>query len=284
MPRTARVKCSEALYHISERGNERRAIFNDDTDRIRFLDIVRRNQTKYGFGIYAYCLMTNHLHLLVASHGADISQVMKSINISYVIYFNRKYQRCGHLFQDRFRSELVDSNEYIMEVSRYIHLNPLRAGMVSNETIHEYPWSSYPHYVHTGVSGYLPVETDFILGLFSDDLLIQRKKYRDYVMQDESTGGYAGAGGYGVADKTAQPRDDASRKSASAVTAPESVEAIAAQYAEAGKAAKLSRDEIRQRNQLIREIRKQTQMTLKEIGLLFGGLSESLVGKIVKGD
>lgn len=283
MPRVARVKySSEALYHISERGNERRAIFHDDADRIRFLDIVRRNQAKYGFGIYAYCLMTNHLHLLVASHGADISQVMKSINISYVIYFNRKYQRCGHLFQDRFKSEPVDSNEYAMEVSRYIHLNPVRAGMVSNETICEYPWSSYPHYVHTGVSGYLPVDTEFILGLFSDDPFIQRKKYQDYVLQDEGTDGYAGADGHGVAVKTAQPQDAASRTSA--IVSPPSIEAIAAQYAEAGKTANLSRDEIRQRNENIRALRKQTQMTLKEIGLLFGGLSESMVGKIVKGD
>lgn len=114
-------------------------------DRLRFLEIVKRNQAKYGFAVYAFCLMTNHLHLLLASHGADISQVMKSINISYVIYFNRKYRCCGHLFQDRFKIELVDSNEYVMEVSRYIHLNPMRAGMVSNDRIHNYPWSSYRH-------------------------------------------------------------------------------------------------------------------------------------------
>lgn len=103
-------------------------------------------------------------------------------------------------------------------------------------------------------------------------------------MQDENTDGYAGAGGYGVAAKTVQLRDDASRKSISTAAAPESIEAIAAKYAYDGKTVKLSRDEVRQRNQLIREIRKQTQMTLKEIGLLFGGLSESMVGKIVKGD
>lgn len=80
--------------------------------------------------------MTNHLHLLLASRGADISQVMKSINISYVIYFNRKYDRCGHLFQDRFKSELIDTNEYLMEVSKYIHLNPVKAGMVTEDNLH----------------------------------------------------------------------------------------------------------------------------------------------------
>jgi hypothetical protein len=229
--------------------------------------------------------MTNHLHLLLASHGADISQVMKSINISYVIYFNRKYERCGHLFQDRFKSELVDSNEYVLEVSRYIHLNPEQAGMVTIDRIHEYPWSSYRQYVQAGVSGPLPVDTEFILGLFSDNPDIRREKYQEYVMRDETADEYKGAGGYGAGfTKVALLQADEPRKDIP-LASQEFFKAIAANCGVDWHASREKRsNEVQQRNQMIRETRRQTQMTLKEIGILFGGLSESMISKILKED
>ena len=286
MPRGARQKSSnKVLYHVTERGNERRALFHDDEDRLRFLDIVKRNQEKYGFKVYAYCLMTTHLHLLLACHDVDISQVMKSINVSYVIFFNRKYERCGHLFQDRFKSELVDTNEYVIEVSRYIHLNPVRAGIVSSDKMVEYRWSSYRHYLHAEAGGQLPIDTTFLLGLFSDSPELGRAKYQEYVMREETAEEYNAAEGGAsrigtVFQQTAEPR-----KPISTLKAEELSQLIAAACGEEMEDIREKRSsQVGTRNQAIREIRKRTQMTLKEIGLLFGGLSESMISRILKTD
>ena len=99
MPRCARKKGEYEMYHVMQRGNEKKSIFYDDEDRKRYLEILQKNQEKYESKIYAYCLMDNHVNLLIATNGSDISQVMKSINVSYVMYINRKHVRCGHLFQ-----------------------------------------------------------------------------------------------------------------------------------------------------------------------------------------
>ena len=130
MPRVQRVKGEFSTYHVVQRGNEKKKIFRDDEDKAKFLETLAKAREKYNFLLYAYCLMDNHIHLLVNDNGNDISKLMKSINVSYVSYFNRAYQRCGHLFQDRFKSELVKDDRYLLEVSRYIHNNPVKAKMV----------------------------------------------------------------------------------------------------------------------------------------------------------
>ena len=184
MPRCARIKKSEyGIYHIMERGNERKAIFLDDADRGAFLSIVSRNRRKYEFRLYAYCLMDNHVHLLINSNGSDISQIMKSINVGYVIYFNRKYVRCGHLFQDRFRSEWIEDEPYLLEVSRYIHLNPVRAKMTTQAMA--YLWSSYRAYMNQPGGLDITVDTDFILNYLSTSQATAREAYRQYVNRDQ---------------------------------------------------------------------------------------------------
>jgi len=277
MPRNARVKkSSDGIYHVIERGNERKEIFRDDGDRIKFLDIINLNQKRYQFNVYAYCLMSNHVHLLLGCNGCDISQVMKSINISYVIFFNRKYQRCGHLFQDRFRSEFIDTDAYAMEVSRYIHLNPVQAGMVAIEDIAQYPWSSYNQYMNNETQSQLPVVTNLILAMFSNKLAQAIRHYHNYLIREDS--------------ETFVWKDELSTI---LVNPPgianirhyendrqEVVEMVAAEYGVDIKNSKELPMPIR--NELILRIRQRSQLTLRQIGEMFGGISESMVSKIIK--
>lgn len=144
MPRIARLKHDYAVYHIMVRGNNKEEIFFNDDDRVRYLETLKRYQEKFQFHIYAYCLMTNHIHLAIYCNGQDISKIMHGINLSYTQYINRTYGRCGHLLQDRFRSKIIDSDNYIIRATSYIHYNPVKAGMCQKPS--EYKWSSYNIY------------------------------------------------------------------------------------------------------------------------------------------
>lgn len=275
MPRIARgQKSSQGIYHIMVRGNEKKDLFLDDEDRKSFIKTVARNQSRYGVNLYAYCLMTNHVHLLIGANGADISQLMKSINISYAMYFNRRYKRCGHLFQDRFKSELITTDAYMLEVSRYIHLNPARAGMVTAANLLKYPWSSYPQYVKNMTGDGLTVDAGFILEILSNHVQGRREKYIQYVMRDQEDMVYD-------FDKE---EADVNRNNTEAGNEgrEEVLTQILGQYnvtmadVEQGAITK------NLRNQIVREIRKNTQLTLKQIGLKFG-LSESSISKLLSG-
>ena len=178
MPRKQRVKSKTGYYHIMCRGNERKSIFCDDQDRMRFIDTLYEKQRKNTFILHAFCLMDNHFHLMVSEGIEDIAKVMKRITVSYVYYFNQKYERIGHLFQDRFRSEIVEENDYVLALTRYIHQNPLKAGMV--QTVGDYQWSSYHSYLDTGVFGKL-IETDTVLGLFSENREVAKKLFKQYM-------------------------------------------------------------------------------------------------------
>ncbi|WP_280617153.1 transposase [Heyndrickxia oleronia] len=130
LPRGARVKSRSGIYHIMLRGVNKQEIFHDDEDCITFLDMINRYKEKAELTVYAWCLMNNHVHLLLKEGNEDISITMKRIGVSFVSYYNRKYETTGHLFQDRFRSENVESMRYLLTVIRYIHQNPVKAGMV----------------------------------------------------------------------------------------------------------------------------------------------------------
>ncbi len=145
MPRAARLKSESGIYHIMMRGVNRQNIFKDDEDKEKFIEVIGKYKGKCGYEIYAYCLMDSHVHMLLKEKYEVISQVMKRISSSYVYWFNWKYQRCGHLFQERFKSEPVEDNGYFLTVLRYIHQNPLKAGLIS--FLEEYRWSSYHEYI-----------------------------------------------------------------------------------------------------------------------------------------
>ena len=144
MPRQARTQSITNIYHIILRGINRQTIFEDDEDRRYFLWTMKKAKEDSGFRLYAFCLMSNHIHLLMEPAKEPLELIFKRIGSRYVIWYNRKYQRAGHLFQDRFRSENVDSQRYFMTVLRYILQNPMKAGM--ERSLGQYPWSSYRAY------------------------------------------------------------------------------------------------------------------------------------------
>ena len=145
MPRQARKKSESGIYHIMLRGINRQQIFEDDEDRERFLETIENYKDLCGYTIYAYCLMGNHIHILMHEGKEDLTQVFKRIAGSYVYWYNWKYHRSGHLFQDRFKSEPVESDSYFLTVLRYIHQNPVKAKICKHAE--EYSYSSMREYL-----------------------------------------------------------------------------------------------------------------------------------------
>lgn len=165
MPRQARQTSETGIYHLLVRGINRGAIFHDDQDRLRYLDTLARIARDSNALILGYCLMDNHVHTLLKEGPKKISNLMHRMGASYAYYYNWKYERVGHLFQNRFKSENVEDDIYLKTVIRYIHQNPVKAGMVKRAE--EYRWSSCKSYYDgKGLSGI--INTGLILGMFSE--------------------------------------------------------------------------------------------------------------------
>lgn len=145
MPRQARKRSKTGIYHIMVRGINRQIIFEDDEDYLKFLDTIQKNKVKCKFDIYGYCLMGNHAHLLLREREETVSMVMQRLCSSFVYWYNWKYDRFGHLFQERYKSEVVEDEIYLLTVLRYIHQNPIKAGITN--TLEGYRWSSYHEYI-----------------------------------------------------------------------------------------------------------------------------------------
>jgi putative transposase len=178
MARPLRIEYPGAYYHVTARGNEQKDIFKSQRDREKFLSYLESATERYGAVIHVYCLMNNHYHLMVETPRGNLSQIMKHINSSYTTYYNVKRKRVGHLLQGRYKAIIVDADEYAKELSRYIHLNPVRVGIV--EKPEEYRWSSCRSYTgDTAVSAWL--STDFILGYFGKKKETAQKKYHQFV-------------------------------------------------------------------------------------------------------
>lgn len=178
MPRIPRVKSNSGIYHIMLRGANRQEIFHDDYDRNRFLDIVAKYKTQSEMIIYAWCLMSNHVHLLVKEGNEDISVTMKRIGVSFVWYYNCKYHTNGHLFQDRFRSENVETYPYLLRVIRYIHQNPVKAGIV--ERVDAWKWSSCRGYYGKSLVSENLLDQQYILRHFSDNQFIAKERFKEF--------------------------------------------------------------------------------------------------------
>lgn len=180
MPRKARVKMDNAIYHVTSRGDNKEPIFFSDDDKIRYLDSLKIVKEKFQIEIYAYCLMDNHTHLIIDSKGQDISKIMQSINLRHTIYINRVYNRSGHLFGGRFWSEIIDNDKYLLECTRYTHDNPVRAGIT--KTTKEYKWSSFDIYI--GQRDIRKIINDnVVLRYFSENKSRARELYIEF--QDE---------------------------------------------------------------------------------------------------
>ena len=165
MPRIVRQKSRSGIYHIMLRGANRQEIFHEEEDCIRFLDTLDRYKKKCELKVYGWCLMGNHVHLLLGEGKEEISITMKRIGVSYAWFYNWKYKTVGHLFQDRYKSEKVESDEYLMAVIRYIHQNPVKAGMVVR--VNEWKWSSCLGYYQKQYYPPTLLDSELILGMIS---------------------------------------------------------------------------------------------------------------------
>ena len=144
MPRERRRKSESGIYHIMLRGINRQRLFEDEADYRRFLQTLGKYKEPCGYGLLAYCLMPNHVHIVLREGKEPIESAMKRIGASYVYWYNARHRRAGHLFQDRFKSEPVESDAYLLTVIRYVHWNPVKSGLCS--TPEAYPYSSYAGY------------------------------------------------------------------------------------------------------------------------------------------
>lgn len=178
MARPLRIEFSGALYHVTSRGDRREAIFEDDADRETFLEILGQVIEGWNWLCHAYCLMTNHYHLVIETPDANLSKGMRQLNGVYTQASNRRHQRSGHLFQGRYKAILVDTDAYLLELTRYVVLNPLRAGMVENPG--EWCWSSYRAMIgETPFPAWLA--TDGLLMQFSRSRSTAQKRYAQFV-------------------------------------------------------------------------------------------------------
>jgi REP element-mobilizing transposase RayT len=163
MPRRPREKSSTGIYHVMLRGINGQTIFKDNEDYEKLIQTIADYKKVCEYEIYAYCLMTNHIHLLIKEGKDELGIVFRRIGASYVHWYNWKHKRNGHLFQDRYKSEPVEDDKYFLTVLRYIHQNPIKAGIEND--IKEYPWSSYNEYL--GKDGIC--DKKFALVFFADD-------------------------------------------------------------------------------------------------------------------
>jgi REP element-mobilizing transposase RayT len=180
MSRPLRISYPGAFYHVTSRGNEKRNIFLSVQDRKRFLDYIESANEKFGAIIHCYCLMSNHYHLLLETPHGNLSSIIHHINSSYTTYFNIKRSRSGHLFQGRFKAILVDREAYLVELSRYIHTNPVRAGLVENPW--DYKWSSCTSYTGDEEAPSW-LERSHVLGLFGNN---PHKGYKSFVIKNNN--------------------------------------------------------------------------------------------------
>ena len=163
MARPLRIEYPGAYYHVINRGNGGEKVFAGTGDKKKVLEYLEKTVKRFSLIIHTYCLMTNHYHLLIETPQANLSVAIQWLNVSYAAYYNRKHRRRGHLFQGRYKAILIDADEYLGQLSRYIHLNPVRAGMVT--AAEQYLWSSYPAFIgKTKVPAWL--ETGRLLGYF----------------------------------------------------------------------------------------------------------------------
>jgi REP element-mobilizing transposase RayT/transposase len=180
MARPLRLEFPGGLYHVTARGDRRENIYEDDSDREAFLALVARVCDRFHWRCHAYCLMTNHYHLIVETPVANLSNGMRQLNGVYTQQFNRRYKRVGHVFQGRYKAIIVDKDSYLLGLSRYVVLNPVRAKMIKN--VKAWPWSSYRSMVGVATAPDW-LETDFVLSQFGKQRKRAQQRYAEFVRQ-----------------------------------------------------------------------------------------------------
>lgn len=182
MARKPRVEFEGAFYHVIVRGNQRQQIFRDDHDRLYYLKRVEHYRQRYRFRIYSYVLMSNHVHFLFETGGTPLSKILQGIQFTYTQYYNRRYRTVGHLFQGRYKAILCDRDTYLLELVRYIHLNPVR--LKHPQELDTYRWSSHGAYL--GRNGPVVVDTALVLNQLGNSAGQAYRAYRKFI--DEGRG------------------------------------------------------------------------------------------------
>lgn len=179
MPRIARKISKTGFYHVIIRGVNKDIIFKDDLDRNNFLHLLKYYKTELNCKIHSYCLMSNHVHLLVEDKDMKIGKLMKNITCVYAGEFNKKYDRVGHLFQDRYKSQNVEDQNYLLHLIRYIHRNPEKAGICKTEN---YKWSSYSEIIY----GSKIIDRDFILSIYADNKFYAIQEFKRQMVGEDN--------------------------------------------------------------------------------------------------
>jgi REP-associated tyrosine transposase len=187
MARPLRVEFEDAIYHLCTRGNARQRIFWDDRDRGRFVELLAESARRFDVSIFCFVLMGNHVHLVAQTHRPNLSRWMHWLAVAYTVFFNRRHRTGGHLFQGRYKSFLVQEGDYLLGLSRYIHLNPVRGMSLGRGTpggrrkrLRAYRWSSYPGYA--GLKTPYPfVDEEMVLGELGGARKGERLRYRRFV-------------------------------------------------------------------------------------------------------
>ena len=183
MSRPLRIEFAGALYHVTSRGDDQKDIYLADQDRRNFLFVLERVCKRFNWTVHAYCLMSNHYHLLIETPDGNLSQGMRQLNGVYTQHFNRYHERGGHVFQGRYKAIIVQKDSYLLELSRYIVLNPVRARMV--RSVKDWPWSNY-----RAVCGMVDspdwLNTDWLLSTFAKTRKISIERYREFVAQGKN--------------------------------------------------------------------------------------------------
>ncbi len=179
MARPLRIEYPGAVYHITARGNARKKIFKDDADRTIFIEVLDSVVTRYNWLCHAYCLMYNHYHLIIETPEGNLSRGMRQLNGMYTQAYNRRHKRVGHIFQGRFKAILVEKESYLLELCRYVVLNPVRAGAA--ERPEDWKWSSYRATagIRKAVSS---LTVDWILGQFGDNRWQAVCRYKEFIV------------------------------------------------------------------------------------------------------
>ena len=184
MARRPRIHFPGALYHVITRGNRRQGIFLDEKDMKKFLAFLAEYKCRHPFRLYAYALMKNHLHLLIEVEEIPLGRIMQSLLFRYTRYFNRRYGEVGHLFQGRYKAIVCDKDAYLLELVRYIHLNPVRAKIVKKPE--EYLWTGHLSYLGRGRDDL--IDEGFVLDQFSENKSLARRRYRRFVWEEIPSG------------------------------------------------------------------------------------------------
>ena len=180
MPRQPRIDSPNLLHHVIVRGIERGKIFYDDEDRSSFVERLRMLLLETNTDCYAWALIPNHFHLLLRPHSVKLSRFMRRLLTGHAVTFNRRHKRSGHLFQNRYKSIVCEEETYLLELIRYIHLNPLRAGLVEDlETLELYPWCGHAEIL--GQNRKSELAADWVLSLFSQNVKTARQQYQQFV-------------------------------------------------------------------------------------------------------